>query len=449
MARMVAHAHVSSPQWWDERCVSAVVALSSRTQQPSQGAVAPAAAAAAAQPLAYVDLDCAYLRKLVLQALARRPGWRVQTPSPTAAAAPAEECTSPEDTAFCWSEYERTDWTRVLAGKQSSAAYCVRKGLIRKSQWCYNVKKYAAKRPDSMLARGVPETLLFEFYDVEYMDEALAEVYEVRDMATDGSEWWMLKPSMTNQGRGLVVFNKLSTLVEALSADGADEVREWVLQRYIRRPLLCGGAKFHLRVYALAVGALTAYVYTDVLTLFSLTAYAADDPANVAAHITNTCCQSPADAAAVAAAVGLLRDLPGRLVADAGGLTLPDASARCERVFADCAALVGDAFSAVSSELSFLALPRSFELYGFDMLVDAEWKVWLLEANAEPDFAQTGAELERVVAGVVEGALSLGLDEWFPSAAQQHADGRAASLGYVKVYERADPRAAGSAMTFA
>jgi hypothetical protein len=96
-----------------------------------------------------------------------------------------------------------------------------------------------------------------------------------------------------------------------------------------------------------------------------------------------------------------------------------------------------------------LALQRSFELYGFDMLVDAEWKVWLLEANAEPDFAQTGAELERVVAGVVEGALSLGLDAWFPSAAQQHADGRAASLGYVKVYERADPRAEGSAMTFA
>jgi hypothetical protein len=449
MARARGQAHVataSSPPWWDERCVTA------------------APASAAVQPLlAYVDLDCAYLRKLVLQALARRPGWRVQTPPAAAPAAVADECTSPADTAFCWSEYERTDWSRVLAGKQSSAAYCVRKGLIRKSQWCYNVKKYAAKRPDSMLARGVPETLLFEFFDVDYMDEALAEVYEVRDMATDGSEWWMLKPSMTNQGRGLVVFNKLSKLVEALSADGADEVREWVLQRYIRRPLLCGGAKFHLRTYALAVGALTAYVYADVLTLFSLASYDEDDPANVAAHITNTCCQNPADAAAVAAAVGLLRDLPARLIADGGELTLADATTRCARVFADCAALVGDAFSAVSSELSFLALPRSFELYGFDLLVDAEWHVWLLEANAEPDFAQTGAELERVVAGVVEGALVLGLDAWFPPApAQQqqqqqqqqcalppHADSLAASLGYVKVFERADPRAEGSAMTFA
>ena len=27
-----------------------------------------------------------------------------------------------------------------------------------------------------------------------------------------------------------------------------------------------------------------------------------------------------------------------------------------------------------------------FELFGFDFLVDADWQLWLLEVNAEPDF---------------------------------------------------------------
>ena len=82
----------------------------------------------------------------------------------------------------------------MLAGDLHAAAYCVRKGLIRKSQFAYNCAKWAAKHPGSVLAAGVPETHLFEMWDAEYLDESLADVYEVRDMKTDGSEWWILKP---------------------------------------------------------------------------------------------------------------------------------------------------------------------------------------------------------------------------------------------------------------
>ena len=167
----------SRPLWWDERAAAVPPHGAERFPPSARGGVAARAAARDARPLAYVDLDCAYLRSLVLQALARRPGWRVLVAAHPASA--PDQCTSPADTAFCWSEYERTDWARVLAGKQSSAAYCVRKGLIRKSQWAYNVAKYVAKRPNSALAHGVPETHLLEFRDIDYIDvraPALAHV---------------------------------------------------------------------------------------------------------------------------------------------------------------------------------------------------------------------------------------------------------------------------------
>lgn len=50
----------------------------------------------------------------------------------------------------------------------------------------------------------------------------------------------------------------------------------------------------------------------------------------------------------------------------------------------------GECLEAVSHELTFFPLPRCFELFGFDLLVDEDWHVWLLEANAEPDFGQVG-----------------------------------------------------------
>ena len=407
--------------WWDERSV-----LAAGPQQ-----------VAARSLVAHVDLDCAYLREVVLHEFSRRPGWTVQQPE-----GDASESVTSSDALFTWAEYERFDWKRVLAGHLHASAYCVRKGLIRKSNLAFSVKKWVSKHPESVLATGVPETLLFEFWDSEYMDEALADVYEVRDMV-DGRDWWILKPSMTNQARGILVFNQLEQLKAALCEEGAEDVREWVLQRYIHPPLLVGGRKFHLRVYALAVGALRVYVFRDVLTLFSLAEYS-DDPSNAAAHLTNTCRQAPADAQEEAACVGLLSTLPDRLAA-VGALPLEEAQRRCATVFADAAALVGETFAAVSSELSFMPLDNAFELFGFDLLVDASWKVWLLEANAEPDFVQTGNALKRVVEGVVATTLQASIDTWFPEGKPTQPG---AGKDPVLVFERADPRAQGAAMSF-
>ncbi len=65
------------------------------------------------------------------------------------------------------------------AGKQHASCYCVRKGLIRKAHLAHNLKKWAAKHANGAIAHGVPETLIMEIDDVDYIDEALADVYEV------------------------------------------------------------------------------------------------------------------------------------------------------------------------------------------------------------------------------------------------------------------------------
>ena len=46
----------------------------------------------------------------------------------------------------------------------------------------------------------------------------------------------------------------------------------------------------------------------------------------------------------------------------------------------------GECIECCSGELDFFTLPNCWEHFGFDLLVDQSWHVWLLEANAEPDF---------------------------------------------------------------
>ena len=92
--------------------------------------------------------------------------------------------------------------------------------------------------------------------------------------------------------------------------------------------------------------------------------------------------------------------------------------------------LIGECFKAISCELSFLPLPNAFEFFGFDFmgrmhircpfrlrcmfLVDNAWHCWLLEANAEPDFKQTGDRLKPMLQRMMEDAFQLIIDPLHP-----------------------------------
>ncbi|KAL3156286.1 hypothetical protein ABBQ32_012558 [Trebouxia sp. C0010 RCD-2024] len=310
--------------WWDERFAN------------FDGDVTPdqtcAATATTSSLTASVALESSYIRELVLAAFDRRPEWQV-----TVQNTDCDGAIIIDNDLFYWGEYEGIDWERVHAGQQHACCYCFRKGLIRKAHLCHNTKKWAAKHPNGWLAKSVPEAFIFELDDIDYIEEALCDVPEVRDMP-DGSARWIAKPSITNQATGICIFDRVSHLVTALHAN--EDLREWVLQRYIERPLLVGKRKFHLRAYVLCVGSLKAYVYSQVLALFAGQPYDTElqDLGNLDAHLTNTCRLGEGEVEEEQA-VRLLSELP--LMLQGEGMSAEDAEHRIQQVSIDMQAIIG------------------------------------------------------------------------------------------------------------
>lgn len=373
-------------------------------------------------------MDESYTHDLIVRSLRSR-NWSVTEPLANTISA---SIFSPP-ISLQWLEYELVDWLYLARNPTTTLAssYCIRKGLIRKAQMAFNVKKYLSKRPISVLGTAVPETWLFEIDHVDYLDEALSEVFEVvADLeANEGVEGvaerkvFIIKPSLANKAAGIHVFDTLEGLKglfekmqdaeedegdeyeqeekEEVENDDADaeesrditeenddhldsdsedgdisQIREWVIQRYISRPLLLDGRKFHIRAYVLAVSNIRVYLYRDMLALFALKAYDGADLHDKLAHLTNTCLQTDHAGFEEDRSVRLFWDLAEE---ENAGVT----KAELEHIFEQMQRILADTFDACAGEMTtFQTMPNAFELFGFDFLIDEDRKVYLLEANS-------------------------------------------------------------------
>ena len=185
-----------------------------------------------------------------------------------------------------------------------------------------------------------------------------------------------------------------------------------VLQNYITPPLLLKQRKFHIRAYALAVGALHVYLNVDCLALCSGTRYSVNDTENLFAHITNTAFQDLDPNFSEEDCIYLWSPsiISPILVGDKTCKTLEEAQEKVEHTIEQMKAITGELFRAYESEFGvFSPIEGCFEHYGLDFVVDQNWTVYLLEVNPGPDFKQTrdrlGCVIEHLMVDTAKAAL--------------------------------------------
>ncbi|KAF2226372.1 tubulin-tyrosine ligase family-domain-containing protein [Elsinoe ampelina] len=403
--------------------------------------------------ISYADT---YVQPLLDTALSSLP----LTPLPASTA----ESSLPTTPLLIWTQYELLPFTHATSHPSSVLinSYIYRKALIRKHYLATTVRNWVIKNPSSSLQQHVQSSVEFELDYAEFLDDAFMEADGEELVASLGGnegrekgerEWWILKAGMAERGGGIRLFStmgELEGIFEGWDPESDDEgevevegdrdgevkvrgekdegivtsqMRHFVAQRYVGRPLLFGegfesrGRKFHVRTYVVAVGALKVFVYRRMLALFAGREYSEpgkeDDPnEELNGHLTNTCLQTGEREGSVHE-FWLLPDHAGDL-----------GKGWKEKAFEQICSTTGELFEAAAKGMMihFQPLPNAFEIYGLDYLIDDSGNAWLLEVNAFPDFAQTGGDLKNLIAGLFDGVVEVAVKPFFGLQAE---DGRA------------------------
>ncbi len=175
----------------------------------------------------------------------------------------------------------------------------------------------------------------------------------------------------------------------------------YIVSRYIDNPLLIGRRKFDLRLYVLVTSwqPLQAYIHRSGFARFCAVQYtatpksgsgkrsAAADLDNLYMHLTNVAIQKHGEEySATHGGKWPLESLRAHLKCTVG-------EAATARAFADIRSLIHHSLLAVQP--SMVSAPGCFELYGYDVMLDADLAPWLIEVNASPSLSATTAHDKR------------------------------------------------------
>jgi len=81
-----------------------------------------------------------------------------------------------------------------------------------------------------------------------------------------GQNLWVLKPTGLNRGRGITIFNtldKLKAILKSQEFNIKNDIRTFVIQKYIERPSLIHERKFDIRIWVLITHELKIYFFKE------------------------------------------------------------------------------------------------------------------------------------------------------------------------------------------
>ncbi|RLN63670.1 hypothetical protein BBJ28_00023134, partial [Nothophytophthora sp. Chile5] len=292
------------------------------------------------------------------------------------------------------------------------------KALTRKDCLKKHIGKYLAAGGRLRQAFDIiPPTFLLPKEYVAFVQAFQARGERLRESGVaEGRNVWIMKPVALSRGRGISLVNDLSQVIYG------DQV---VVQEYIARPRLLDGFKFDLRLYVLVTSfnPLEAFLYDEGFVRLCTRPYEDGDLTNLFVHLTNSSIQKDNQDAIAGSANPIASVMaeadsgagsssnsgskhgsssleneskgPGASQSEAGGTktTLAYLWRRLEAEGADVAQVKRDIDEVVLKALlcgedHIPFQVNSFDLLGYDILLDADLRPWLIEINSSPSMAR-------------------------------------------------------------
>jgi len=257
-----------------------------------------------------------------------------------------------------------------------------------------------------------------------------------------GHNFWILKPTGLNRGRGIHVFKDLESLKEIIisySRDGPISNKKikdpllngFVIQKYIESPLLIHDRKFDIRMWALITADLDGYLFREGYVRTSSTKYDINtDDKNVDnkfMHLTNNAVQKYSES------YGSFED-GNQMSFEKLAENLPK-NVFYELILPQIKSLVKKSFLSVRRKINPTKCKNTFEIFGYDFILDADYNVWLIEVNTNPCLEESSALLKSLLPRMLDDAFKLTLDINFPKLKEYDAKSNLHKTYPIKGYE--------------
>ncbi|OAD61640.1 putative tubulin polyglutamylase TTLL9 [Eufriesea mexicana] len=278
--------------------------------------------------------------------------------------------------------------------------------LTRKNFLYRNLKRYkklllkSQKIDEAELCDGMPLT-----YELPNDYRLFAEEYHKQPGAT-----WIVKPAGRSQGRGIFLFRKLKDLTEWRSKEFGPQtemstMETFIVQKYVENPYLLAGRKFDLRIYTLVTSfhPLKVWLAREGFARLSGELFDLENIDDSRVHLTNMAIQLKMQDDEKKEQ--LKKGCKWALIKVREYFTARHGVDTVEALFQRIAGVIMASLLAVQSVI--MQGKNSFELYGYDILLDEALTPWLLEVNASPALTGTDSEDYRLKFDLLDDALNV------------------------------------------
>ena len=212
---------------------------------------------------------------------------------------------------------------------------------------------------------------------------------------------WIVKPGGLSRGRGVHCIDQLNDILSNVKP-----CNQTIIQKYIENPLVINGRKFDIRQWVLVtdLNPLTIWLFETPYVRFGAENYHIDDFKNVFSQLTGNSIAKHSDKFNTGEIEGDMwenEQFKEFLKKQYGGDPWKEIQKKIERIVI---------LSLESAKHKLFNRKNSFEVYGFDIMLDDKLNVYLIEINASPDWTYSTKVTEKLVKIASDDIMKVVLD---------------------------------------
>ncbi|EGR31656.1 tubulin-tyrosine ligase family protein, putative [Ichthyophthirius multifiliis] len=200
---------------------------------------------------------------------------------------------------------------------------------------------------------------------------------------------WIVKPAGLSRGRGIRTFQQLEPLLNYVIGKNVN----WVAQKYMENPLTINKKKFDIRQWALVSewNPLQIFFYDECYIRLCFEDYTADNLENKFVHLANNCISKQAEGfqEKVNETMMCLDDFIEYIKKQENGRDFYN-----EKIKKQMQNIVINSIKSCKDTM--INRKNSFEIYGYDFMVDENYNVWLLEVNSSPSMEHSTRQYKKI-----------------------------------------------------